>query len=39
MSDTKEERIAIIQARSDEAVDEDRSGVGGEGGAEAIDVV
>ncbi len=38
VSDTEEERIAIIQTRSDEAVDEDKSGVRGEGEAEAIDV-
>ena len=38
MSDTGEERVAVIQSRSDKAVNKNRSGMGGEGGAEAVDV-
>ena len=38
VSDTGEERVAVVQARSDEAVNKNRSGMGGEGGAEAVDV-
>ena len=39
MSDTGEERIAVVQARIDEAMNKNRSGMGGEGGEEAVDVV
>ena len=38
VSDTGEERVAVIQARSDKAVNKNRSGMGGEGGAKAVDV-
>ena len=38
VSDTREERVAVIQARSDKAVNKNRSGMGGEGGAKAVDV-
>ena len=38
MSDTGEERVAVVQARSDEAVNKNRSCMGGEGGAKVVDV-
>ena len=38
MSDTREERIAVIKTGSDEAMNKNRGGLGGEGGSEAIDV-
>ena len=37
VSDTGEERIAVVQVRSDESMNKNRSGMG-EGGAEAVDV-
>ena len=33
-----EERIAVVQTGGDEAVNKDGGGVGGEGGAESVDV-
>ena len=36
--EAKEERVAIIQTGSDEAVDKDGGSVGGKGGAKTIDV-
>ena len=38
MRETKEEGVAIVQARSDKAVNKDGSGMGGKGGAETVDV-
>jgi len=38
VSFTGEERIAIDQAKSEETVNKNRSGMGDEGGAEAVDV-
>ena len=36
--ETEEERVAIIQTGGDKAVNKDRGGVGGEGGAETINI-
>lgn len=39
MSKTKEKGVAIVQARSDETLNKDCSGMGVKGGSEAVDVV
>ena len=38
MGEAEEERIAVVQTGGDEAVNKDGGGVGGEGGAESVDV-
>ena len=38
MGEAEEERIAVVQMGGDEAVNKDGGGVGGEGGAESVDV-
>ena len=38
MGEAEEERIAVVQTGGDEAVNKDGTGVGGEGGAESVDV-
>lgn len=38
MGETKEERITVVKTGGDKAVYKDRRGVGGEGGAKAIDI-
>ena len=37
LREAKEERVTVVQAGGDEAVDKDGSSVGGKGGAEAVD--
>ena len=38
MREAIEERVTVVQLGSDKAVDKDGGSVGGQGGAEAIDV-
>ena len=38
MGEAEEERIAVVQTGGDEAVNKDGGAVGGEGGAESVDV-
>ena len=38
LREAEEERVTVIQAGSDEAVNKDGGSVGGKGGAEAIDI-
>lgn len=38
MRETTEERVAVIDAGGDKALNKDRSGVGAEGGAQTINV-
>ena len=38
MRETKKERITVVNARCDQAVNKDGSGVNGKGGAETVDI-